>query len=136
MLAEINQNQEAYNKAMGEAAAEINAAKAEWRSAMDEVKKRAEEKAKQVEADKAKTEIAAEGTRQAETKVADMSSGAKSVGAWSAEELDALLGGGGNAQERTAKATEESVRQQKEINKQLKRMEKSSGSGSAALTYS
>lgn len=66
-----------------------------------------------------------------------MSSGAKSVGAWSAEELDALLGGGGTAQERTAKATEESVRQQKETNKQLKRMEKSSsGSGSTALTYS
>nr|DAG83151.1 MAG TPA: minor tail protein [Caudoviricetes sp.] len=137
MLAEMNENQEAYNKAMGEAAAEINAAKAEWQNAMDEVKKRAEEKAKQVETEKAKTEAAAEGTKQAETRVADMSSGAKSVGAWSAEELDALLGGGGTAQERTAKATEESVRLQKETNKQLKRMEKSSsGSGRAALTYS
>ncbi len=59
--------------------------------------------------------------------------GGKALGAWSAEELDALLGGGGNAQERTARATEESVKQQKETNKRLGRMEKSSA---GALTYS
>ncbi len=57
----------------------------------------------------------------------------KSVGAWSAQELDALLGGGGNAQERTAKATEEIAANTKENNKLIRRLK---GGSSAALTFS
>ncbi len=56
----------------------------------------------------------------------------KSIGAWSAEELDALLGGGGNAQERTAKATEKIVENTRENNKLIRRLK---GSGSATLTF-
>ena len=50
-----------------------------------------------------------------------------------AEELDALLGGGGSAQERTAKATEAIVANTKETNRQLKRMK--SGTAPAILSY-
>ena len=51
----------------------------------------------------------------------------------SAEELDALLGGGRSAQERTAKATEAIVANTKETNRQLKRMK--SGTAPATLSY-
>ena len=77
---------------------------------------------------------AADATKKAGATLSGLSDGGKSVGAWSAQELDALLGGSGSAQERTAKATEETVKQQKETNKRLGRMEKSSGNGTA-LSY-
>lgn len=127
MNQEINENRQKYNDALSGAAAEIEAAKGQWRSAMDEVKKRAAEKAAQVEEAKKKTEAAAEGTKEAETKVGV--TGDKAMGSWSAEELGDMLGAN-NAQERTAKATEESARQQKETNKHLKKLESSTASSS------
>ena len=130
MAGEIAENQQKYNQAVGEAAAEINAAKAEWQGAMDEIRQRAAEQAAAVEAEHERA--AAARTEQA---VANMPSTAgKSVGAWSAKELDALLGGGGSAQERTARATETLVENTRETNRQLKRMK--SGSAPATLSYS
>ena len=128
---EIMENQQAYRDALGGAAAEIEAAKSQWQSAMDEVKKRAEAKAAEVEEAKAKTEAAAEGTKEAETKVGGVT-GDKAMGSWSAEELGDMLGAN-NAQERTAKAAEESTRLQRETNKHLKKME--SATTSASMTY-
>ena len=129
MNQEIMENQQAYRDALG-GAAEIEAAKGQWQSAMDEVKKRAAEKAAQVEEAKKKTEPAAEATQAAEAKVGV--TGDKAMGSWSAEELGDMLGAN-NAQERTAKATEESARQQKETNKHLKKLE--SSTASASTTY-
>lgn len=131
MVGEIAENQQKYNQAVGEAAAEINAAKAEWQGAMDEVRQRAAEKSAAVEAEKKRADAAAARTEQAAANLSSTSG--KSVGAWSAKELDALLGGGGSAQERTAKATEAIVANTKETNRQLKRMK--SGSAPAALSY-
>lgn len=132
MAGEIAENQQKYNQAVGEAAAEINAAKAEWQGAMDEIRQRAAEQAAAVEAEHERANAAAARTEQA---VANMPSTAgKSVGAWSAKELDALLGGGGSAQERTARATETLVENTRETNRQLKRMK--SGSAPATLSYS
>ena len=131
MVDEIAENQRKYNQAVGEATAEINAAKAEWQGAMDEVKQRAAEKAAAVEAEQERANAAAARTEQA---AANMPSTAgKSVGAWSAKELDALLGGGGSAQERTARATETLVENTRETNRQLKRMK--SGTAPATLSY-
>jgi len=134
MNQEIGDNRREFAKAMSDATSEIDAAKREWRSAMDEVRKRAAEKAAATDAAKARTGEAADATKKAGATLTDMSGGGKAVGAWSAQELDALLGGGGSAQERTAKATEETVKQQKETNKRLGRIEKSSGNGTA-LSY-
>ena len=134
MNGEIADNQREYAKAVADASGEIEAAKREWRSAIDEVKKRAAESAAATEAAKAKSGAAADATKKAGATLSGLSDGGKSVGAWSAQELDALLGGSGSAQERTAKATEETVKQQKETNKRLGRMEKSSGNGTA-LSY-
>ena len=131
MVGEIAENQQKYNQAVGEAAAEINAAKAEWQGAMDEVRQRAAEKAAAVEADQERANAAAAQTEQAAAGLSSTSG--KAVGAWSAEELDALLGGGGSAQERTAKATEAIVANTKETNRQLKRMK--SGTAPATLSY-
>lgn len=132
MAGEIAENQQKYNQAVGEAAAEINAAKAEWQGAMDEIRQRAAEQAAAVEAEQERANAAAARTEQA---AANMPSTAgKSVGAWSAKELDALLGGGGSAQERTARATETLVENTRETNRQLKRMK--SGSAPATLSYS
>jgi len=127
MNQEINENRQKYNDALSGAAAEIEAAKGQWQSAMAEVKKRAAEKAAQVKEAKKKTEAAAEGTKEAETRVGV--TGDKAMGSWSAEELGDMLGAN-NAQERTAKATEESARQQKETNKHLKKLESSTASSS------
>ena len=131
MVGEIAENQRKYNQAVGEAAAEINAAKAEWQGAMDEVRQRAAEKSAAVEAEKKRADAAAARTEQAAANLSSTSG--KAVGAWSAKELDALLGGGGSAQERTAKATEAIVANTKETNRQLKRMK--SGSAPATLSY-
>ena len=70
------------------------------------------------------------GTQDAAERTKDST---RSVGAWSAEELDALLGGNGNAQERTAKASESIAANTKETNRQLRRLK--SGGSSTTLTY-
>ena len=128
---EIMENQQAYSDALGGATAEIEAAKSQWQTAMDEVKKRAEAKAAEVEKAIAKTEAAAAGTREAEMKAGGVT-GDMAMGSWSAEELGDMLGAN-NAQERTAKAAEESTRLQRETNKHLKKME--SATTSASMTY-
>ncbi len=123
MRREIDGTRRKYGDALSGAAAEIEAAKGQWQSAMDEVRKRAAEKAAKTEEVRKKTEEAAAGTSAAEAKVA----GDKATGSWSAKALDSMLGSG-SAQERTARATEESARQQKETNKHLKKIENASGS--------
>ena len=100
---------------------------------MAAVKKSAAERTAATEAARAKSAAASDATKQAGARL-DMSGGGKAVGAWSAKELDAMLGVRNSAQERTAKAAEESVRQQKETNKRLGKMER--GSNGAALSYS
>ena len=93
MNGEIADNQREYAKAVADASGEIEAAKREWRSAIDEVKKRAAESAAATEAAKAKSGAAADATKKAGATLSGLSDGGKSVGAWSAQELDALLGG-------------------------------------------
>ena len=132
MNQEIAENQREYSQALSGAAAEINAAKSEWQSAMDEVKQRAAEKAAQIDEAKAKSEAATENTRNAETRFNSSFGGGKAVGAWSAEALDAMLGGANNAQERTAKASEQIVSNTRETNRQIKKLQ---GGSTAALTY-
>ena len=132
MNQEIAENQREYSQALSGAAAEINAAKSEWQSAMDEVKQRAAEKAAQIDEAKAKSEAATENTRNAETRFNSSFDGGKAVGAWSAEALDAMLGGANNAQERTARASEQIVSNTRETNRQIKKLQ---GGSTAALTY-
>ena len=132
MNQEIAENQREYSQALSGAAAEINAAKSEWQSAMDEVKQRAAEKAAQIDEAKAKSEAATENTRNAETRFNSSFGGGKAVGAWSAEALDAMLGGANNAQERTARASEQIVSNTRETNRQIKKLQ---GGSTAALTY-
>ena len=70
------------------------------------------------------------GTQQA-AESTDSGSRTKAVAAWSANELDALLGGATNVQERTAKASEQIAANTKETNRQIKRL----SGGGATLTY-
>ena len=132
MNQEIAENQREYSQALSGAAAEINAAKSEWQSAMDDVKQRAAEKSAQIDEAKAKSEAATENTRNAETRFNSSFGGGKAVGAWSAEALDAMLGGANNAQERTARASEQIVSNTRETNRQIKKLQ---GGSTAALTY-
>ena len=53
-------------------------------------------------------------------------------GSFLASALQAMLGGGGTEAERTANATEQMVRQSKETNKLLKRMDNASGTTTLA----
>ena len=133
MHGEIRKNQQDYASALAGARSAIDAAKGEWKAAVDEVKKSAAKAAADKEASKAKAGAASEATKRAQTQIDDLASG-KTVGAWSAEQLDALLGSGGNAQERTAKAAEESVKQQRETNKRLARIEKAPAAASLSYT--
>lgn len=132
MNQEIADNRREYNQALSGAAAEIDAAKAQWQSAMDEVKQRAAEKSAQIDEAKAKSEAATESTRDAESRFNSSFGGGKAMGAWSAEMLDAMLGGENNAQERTAKASEQIVSNTRETNRQIKKLQ---GGSSTALTY-
>lgn len=132
MNQEIADNRREYNQALSGAAAEIDAAKAQWQSAMDEVKQRAAEKSAQIDEAKAKSEAATESTRDAESRFNSSFGGGKAMGAWSAEMLDAMLGGENNPQERTAKASEQIVSNTRETNRQIKKLQ---GGSSTALTY-
>ena len=132
MNQEIADNRREYSQALAGAAAEINSAKAEWQSAMDEVKQRAAERAAQIEDAQARSEAATENTRDAENRFNSSFGGGKSMGAWSAELLDAMLGGENNAQERTARASEQIVSNTRETNRQIKKLQ---GGSTTALTY-
>ena len=119
---EIIEHQTAYEEALSGAAEEIAEARAAWKAAMDEVKQKAVEKTEKVEAVKEKTSTAVEGTQRSETRIAEISTAEKAMGAWSVEALDAMLGG--NAQERTAKATEQMAKNTLQTNKLLKQIGK------------
>ena len=126
---EILDHRIAYQDALTGAAEEIASARAAWQEAMDEVRQKAAEKAGKVEEIRERTETAAEETERSEVRIQEISSvGEKSMGAWSSEALDALLGGG--AQERTAKATEQMARNTLQTNKLLKKIGQDK-----ALTY-
>ena len=99
---------------------------------MDEVKQRAADRAAQVEDAQARSEAATENTRDAENRFNSSFGGGKSMGAWSAEMLDAMLGGENNAQERTARASEQIVSNTRETNRQIKKLQ---GGSTTALTY-
>lgn len=132
MNQEIMENQKAYRDALAGAASEIAAAKSEWQSAVDEVKKRAAEKAAEVKQTEAKTEQAAAKTQEAEMTL-PTSGAARAMGSWSAEALDAMLGSTGDAEERTAKATEKIAENTKENNRLMRKL---GTGGSTSLTYS
>jgi len=125
---EINDHQAAYEEALSGAASEIAEAREAWKAAMEEVRQKAVEKTEKIEAVKEKTESAVEETQRSETRIAEMSTADKAMGAWSSEALDAMLGG--NAQERTAKATETMVKNTQQTNKLLRKLGKEK-----ALTY-
>ena len=126
---EILAHQKAYQDALSGAAEEIASARAAWQDAMEEVKQKAAEKAEKVEEIRERTETAAEETERSEVRIQEISTaGEKSMGAWSSEALDALLGGG--AQERTAKATEQMAKNTQQTNKLLKKIGQEK-----ALTY-
>ena len=69
-----------------------------------------------------------QGTTQ---EVAEKTASSRTAGAWSSIELIAMLGGG-NIQERTAKASEQIVVNTKETNRQLRKMK---NEGSTTLYY-
>ena len=126
---EILEHQKAYQDALTGAAEEIASARAAWQDAMEEVKRKAAEKAEKVEEIRERTETAAEETERSEVRIQEISTaGEKSMGAWNSETLDALLGGG--AQERTAKATEQMAKNTLQTNKLLKKIGQDK-----ALTY-
>ena len=126
---EILEHRIAYQNALTGAAEEIASARAAWQEAMDEVRQKAAGKASKVEEIRERTETAAEETERSEVKIQEISSvGEKSMGAWSSEALDALLGGG--AQERTAKATEQMAKNTQQTNKLLRKIGQEK-----ALTY-
>jgi len=102
---------------------------------MTEVRINAERKSRETAEANAKLANASNGTALANEQIQKASGEVKAVGAWSASELDAMLGGDGSIQERTANAAEETVRQQKETNKQLKQMAKNTTGNSWILAY-
>ena len=119
---EINDHQAAYEEALSGAASEIAEAREAWKAALEEVRQKAVEKTEKIEAVKEKTESAVEETQRSETRIAEISTADKAMGAWSSEALDAMLGG--NAQERTAKATEQMAKNTQQTNKLLKKIGK------------
>jgi len=121
MLQGMGENRDARDKALQGAQSEINAARDEWQKAMDAVKKNAEEQTAKKKEQEAKAAEAAANTDKAGAKVSAITGG-KAAGAWTSAELNAMLGGGGSVAERTAKATEESVKQQKKTNQKLEQI--------------
>lgn len=131
MAQEIAENQRRYGGLIDEARGEIDAARADWQSAMDEVKRKAAEQAKATEEADRKRLEASHGTREAAERAglsADTGRDRSSVGSWSLKELAGLMGNT-DYDARTASATESSVRLQQETNRYLRKM------SSQALSY-
>lgn len=116
---EISDNQKKYDQAILDAASEIEVAKDAWRDAIHELEIQTAEGAEEIARQK---EAVREGA--AETFGAATSMEGKTFGSFSAAAIGAMIGG--TAAERTAKATEESVKQQRETNRHLRRMENTS----------
>ena len=130
MAREITENQERYGGLVDDAQAKIDMAAAEWRAAMEEVRRTAAERAAKTEEAREETARASEGTRQAAERAGLSADGGEhsSSGSWSLKELSGLLGDG-DCDSRTAAASEASVRLQQETNRYLKKM------ASETLTY-
>ncbi len=127
----IMENQGKYSAMMDDAQAKIGKATAEWRDAMEAVKRTAAERAAKAEDAKGKTAQAVRGTRQAAERAglsADRGGERSSAGSWSLRELKGMFGDK-DYDSRTASASEASVRLQQETNRYLKRM------SAQALTY-
>ena len=104
-------------------------ATAEWRAAMEEVRRTAAAQAAKTDEAREETARAAEGTRQAAEKAGLSADGERGQsGSWSLKELTGLLGDS-DYEARTANASETSVRLQQETNRYLKKM------ASETLTY-
>ena len=120
----IIENQEKYRGLIDDAQAKIGAATAEWRDAMDAVKRTAAERAAKAEEAKGRTAQAARGTRQAAERAglsADRGGERGSAGSWSLRELKGMFGNT-DFEQRTANASENTVRLQQETNRYLKKM--------------
>ena len=131
MAQEIAENQRKYGGLIDEARGEIDAARTEWKAAMDEVKRKAAEQAKATEEADRKRLEASHGTREAAERAglsADTGKDRSSVGSWSLKELAGLMGST-DYDARTASASESSVRLQQETNRYLRKM------SSQALSY-
>ncbi|HOQ61752.1 MAG TPA: phage tail tape measure protein, partial [Vicinamibacterales bacterium] len=121
---EIMENQRKYSAMIDDAKARIGEATAEWRDAMDAVKRTAAERAAKAEDAKERTGRAAEGTRRAAERAglsADRGGERASAGSWSLRELKGMFGDS-DYDQRTASASESSVRLQQETNRYLKKM--------------
>jgi hypothetical protein len=95
-------------------------ARSQWRNAMNEVRRRSEEKAAGIAEARKRTQEAASGTKSAGERLGMF--GGRAVGSWSAEALNSMLGGSNPAEERTANAAETSVKLQVETNRQLRKI--------------
>ena len=129
MSGEILENQTRYGGLVDDAQAKIDMATAEWRAAMEEVRRTAAARAAKTDEAREETARAAEGTRQAAGKAGLSADGERGQsGSWSLKELTGLLGDS-DYEARTANASETSVRLQQETNRYLKKM------ASETLTY-
>ncbi len=129
MSSEILENQTRYDGLIDGARAKIDMATAEWRAAMEEVRRTAAAQAAKTDEAREETARAAEGTRQAAGKAGLSADGERGQsGSWSLKELTGLLGDS-DYEARTANASETSVRLQQETNRYLKKM------ASETLTY-
>ena len=120
MVGEIAGNRQRYAEALSAAASEMEEARSQWRNAMNEVRRRSEEKAAGIAEARKRTQEAASGTKSAGERLGMF--GGRAVGSWSAEALNSMLGGSNPAEERTANAAETSVRLQVETNRQLRKI--------------
>ena len=129
MSGEILENQTRYGGLVDDAQAKIDMATAEWRAAMEDVRRTAAARAAKTDEAREETARAAEGTRQAAGKAGLSADGERGQsGSWSLKELTGLLGDS-DYEARTANASETSVRLQQETNRYLKKM------ASETLTY-
>jgi len=120
----IIENQEKYRGLINDAQGKIAEATAEWRDAMDEVKRNAAERQAKADEAKGRTAQAAEGTRRAAERAglsADRGGERSSAGSWSLRELKGMFGDN-DFDQRTANASESTVRLQQETNRYLKKM--------------
>ena len=127
----VMENQERYSAMVDDAQAKIGEATAEWREAMEAVRKAAAERGEKAEEAKARTAEAARGTRRAAERAglsADRGGERSSAGSWSLRELKGMFAAS-DFDQRTANASESTVRLQQETNRYLRKM------SAQALTY-
>jgi TP901 family phage tail tape measure protein len=123
MSQEIIENQRKYGALIDDAQAKIGAATAEWRDAMDAVRRNAEAKQAKVDEARGRTAAAAERTQEAARRAGVGAAGGERgmAASWSLRELQGMLGMN-DWERRTAAASENSARLQQEANRYLKRI--------------